>query len=142
MFPFYGLCLFVTLVSSAVLGDLKAVGWPGEGSQSCQRKGSRNTRHLKATRVKWRVHSVSVSRALGWRAGCTLWSLLRLSGGLLSLRGSDRRGVRLGWGRALELGGPEVDPHLSFSSSLLGEMPPVFSFSYVLGSQRTIFEVL
>ena len=85
---------------------------------------------------------MSVSRALGWGARCSLRSVLRLSGGLLSLRGSDHHGVRLGWGRALGLGGPEVDPHLSFSSSLLGEKPPVFSFSYVLGSQRTIFEVL
>ena len=47
-----------------------------------------------------------------------------------------------GLGRALGLWGPKVDPHLSFSSSLLGEKPPAFSFSYILGSQRTISEAL
>ena len=141
----YSLCLLVTVDSSAVLEDLKAVGFSfgaaREGNQNCQSKGSRNTRRSKASGVKSRTHSVPVSRALGRAAGCASRSVPRLRGPAWPQGQWPCWGVA-GLGRALGLWGPEVDLCLSFSSSLLGEKPPVFSFPYILGSQRTVSEAL
>lgn len=139
----YSLCLLVTVDSSAVLED-EAVGFsfgrrPGERNQNCQSKGSRNTRCSKKPVVC--SGGTRACRA-GSRAGC--WLCLEVcpeAQGPAWPQGSGRLGVWLGWARTWALG-PRSRPMPLIFLSLLGEKPPVFSFPYILGSQRTVSEAL